>query len=380
MRNPRRTASTAAALDDRARAGQPHLHLRRVGEGVVLQRDRQPDPRRLHPLPEDVPAVQLRRGARPCGQRLRGDQPRAGHRGRVPHRHRRGRRQPPHLAARSPRLPAGRRDVPGPAASTSAAFANGGVLHLEGRGRPAQLWCRRAHGVSSRAPTVVMRFPEGPPADRPDRRGVHRPEGAARGGRATWSRSPAGSSDSRRRWTTPSSSSSRRTSPPRRPSASSTTSPSSSGASRPRTRPSSRTARWRSSTRSSGLMYVLLALRGVHRVDRNRQHPGAVDLRTDPRDRAAPRRRHDPGAAAPDDPRARRSSSRCSGRCSASSSASGSGPRSCRRCRTKGSACSIPVGQLSLFVILAGLAGLLAGWLPARRAAHLDVLGAINAE
>jgi len=41
---------------------------------------------------------------------------------------------------------------------------------------------------------------------------------------------------------------------------------------------------------------------------------------------------------------------------------------------------SIPVGQLVLFVILAGLAGLLAGWLPARRAAHLDVLGAINAE
>jgi putative ABC transport system permease protein len=40
----------------------------------------------------------------------------------------------------------------------------------------------------------------------------------------------------------------------------------------------------------------------------------------------------------------------------------------------------IPVGQLIIFVILAGLAGLLAGWLPARRAAHLDVLQAIDTE
>jgi putative ABC transport system permease protein len=48
--------------------------------------------------------------------------------------------------------------------------------------------------------------------------------------------------------------------------------------------------------------------------------------------------------------------------------------------KSQGIGLSIPVGQLVLFVILAGLAGLLAGWLPARRAAHLDVLGAINAE
>ena len=48
--------------------------------------------------------------------------------------------------------------------------------------------------------------------------------------------------------------------------------------------------------------------------------------------------------------------------------------------KNQGIGLSIPVGQLALFVILAGLAGLLAGWLPARRAAHLDVLGAINAE
>jgi len=39
---------------------------------------------------------------------------------------------------------------------------------------------------------------------------------------------------------------------------------------------------------------------------------------------------------------------------------------------------SLPVGQLVVFVILAGLAGLLAGVPPARRAAHLDVLQAIN--
>jgi putative ABC transport system permease protein len=39
---------------------------------------------------------------------------------------------------------------------------------------------------------------------------------------------------------------------------------------------------------------------------------------------------------------------------------------------------SLPVVQLVIFVILAGLAGLLAGVPPARRAAHLDVLEAIN--
>jgi putative ABC transport system permease protein len=40
----------------------------------------------------------------------------------------------------------------------------------------------------------------------------------------------------------------------------------------------------------------------------------------------------------------------------------------------------IPVDQLVVFVILAGLAGLLAGVWPARRAAHLDVLDAISHE
>jgi putative ABC transport system permease protein len=48
--------------------------------------------------------------------------------------------------------------------------------------------------------------------------------------------------------------------------------------------------------------------------------------------------------------------------------------------KDQGISLSVPVGQLVLFVILAGLAGLLSGWLPARRAAHLDVLAAINAE
>jgi putative ABC transport system permease protein len=38
---------------------------------------------------------------------------------------------------------------------------------------------------------------------------------------------------------------------------------------------------------------------------------------------------------------------------------------------------SIPIGQLVLFVVLAALAGLLAGTLPGRRAARLDVLRAI---
>jgi len=39
---------------------------------------------------------------------------------------------------------------------------------------------------------------------------------------------------------------------------------------------------------------------------------------------------------------------------------------------------TLPVLQLAVFMILAGLAGLLAGVPPARRAAHLDVLRAIG--
>jgi putative ABC transport system permease protein len=39
---------------------------------------------------------------------------------------------------------------------------------------------------------------------------------------------------------------------------------------------------------------------------------------------------------------------------------------------------TLPVGQLVVFLILAGLAGLLAGVPPARRASHLDVLDAIQ--
>jgi putative ABC transport system permease protein len=41
---------------------------------------------------------------------------------------------------------------------------------------------------------------------------------------------------------------------------------------------------------------------------------------------------------------------------------------------------SLPVGQLIVFLILSGLAGLLAGVLPARRASHLNVLDAIKRE
>ena len=40
----------------------------------------------------------------------------------------------------------------------------------------------------------------------------------------------------------------------------------------------------------------------------------------------------------------------------------------------------LPVGQLVVFVIIAGLAGILAGTRPARRAARLDVLRAVNAD
>jgi putative ABC transport system permease protein len=47
---------------------------------------------------------------------------------------------------------------------------------------------------------------------------------------------------------------------------------------------------------------------------------------------------------------------------------------------SEGISLGIPVGQLVVFVILAGLAGLLAGVWPARRAARLDVLDAISHE
>ena len=47
---------------------------------------------------------------------------------------------------------------------------------------------------------------------------------------------------------------------------------------------------------------------------------------------------------------------------------------------TEGISLSLPVGQLAIFIVLAGLFGVLAGWMPARRAAHLDVLRAINTE
>ncbi len=48
--------------------------------------------------------------------------------------------------------------------------------------------------------------------------------------------------------------------------------------------------------------------------------------------------------------------------------------------KDEGISLSLPVGQLLIFLVLAGLAGLGAGWPPARRAAHLDVLRAINTE
>jgi putative ABC transport system permease protein len=41
---------------------------------------------------------------------------------------------------------------------------------------------------------------------------------------------------------------------------------------------------------------------------------------------------------------------------------------------------SVPIGQLIVFVVLAGIFGLIAGTRPARRAASLDVLRAVNAE
>jgi len=47
---------------------------------------------------------------------------------------------------------------------------------------------------------------------------------------------------------------------------------------------------------------------------------------------------------------------------------------------SEGITLAIPVGQLVVFVVLAGLAGLVAGMPPARRAARLDVLDAISTE
>jgi putative ABC transport system permease protein len=47
---------------------------------------------------------------------------------------------------------------------------------------------------------------------------------------------------------------------------------------------------------------------------------------------------------------------------------------------SEGISLTLPVTQLVVFLVLAGLFGVLAGWVPARRAAHLDVLRAINTE
>jgi putative ABC transport system permease protein len=41
---------------------------------------------------------------------------------------------------------------------------------------------------------------------------------------------------------------------------------------------------------------------------------------------------------------------------------------------------SFPVGQLAVYLLLAALAGVVAAWLPARRASRLNVLRAIAAE
>ena len=41
---------------------------------------------------------------------------------------------------------------------------------------------------------------------------------------------------------------------------------------------------------------------------------------------------------------------------------------------------TIPVTQLAVFVVLAGIVGVLAAWWPGRRAAHLSVLEAIATE
>lgn len=51
-----------------------------------------------------------------------------------------------------------------------------------------------------------------------------------------------------------------------------------------------------------------------------------------------------------------------------------------RALESEGIRLAIPVPQLVIWLIAAGVAGLVAGWWPARRAARLDVLTAINAE
>jgi putative ABC transport system permease protein len=47
---------------------------------------------------------------------------------------------------------------------------------------------------------------------------------------------------------------------------------------------------------------------------------------------------------------------------------------------SEGITLGLPIGTLIIFVVIAGLFGMLAGWWPARRAAHLDVLRAVNSE
>ena len=126
MRSPRRTASTAAALDDRPRAGQLHRDHRRVLQGHVRERHRQPDPRRLRPVAQELPGLLTRGGGRGPQAAPRLD------RGAVPGRPGPGRRRfrGHHRCERQ--LPEGRRPPPAP------------------RLRPGQLRRRRRHRVQGR--------------------------------------------------------------------------------------------------------------------------------------------------------------------------------------------------------------------------------------
>ena len=119
-----------------------------------------------------------------------------------------------------------------------------------------------------------------------------------------------------------------------------------------------------------------------HRPHRHREHAGPVDLRAHPRARSDAGGGHDPAADAHHRPLRGRdhrpARHRCSDSCSGSGSASRSSPPSADESSSSG--LTIPVGQLLVVIVLAIVAGVVSAILPARRAARLNILQAIQTE
>ena len=128
------------------------------------------------------------------------------------------------------------------------------------------------------------------------------------------------------------------------------------------------------------LMYVLLALAVVIALIGIVEHARALDLRTDTRARPAARGWHELVQQLRRMVRYEALIIAVFGSLLGLVLGVAFGVAMVQALSSEGISLGIPVGQLVIFVILAGLAGLLAGVWPARRAARLDVLDAISHE